>query len=235
MWRPGPAFYADRAAAAAASARERSTRDRKTYVGRPEGNPARCCAMTTLGNGLADAKHYEDALSVGEAELAMIRRLGADKEDLLVTQSNLATTYSKIGRFEEALRMDRKVYAGFRSLFGNCDRRTLTAANNLVFQLQKQRKHAEAVKTLREPLSEARRAFGDDHDITLKLSSLLADSLVGTGTSPTVDDLREAIAIREDVCRRSRRLLGVSHPYTQIRQRALDGARSVLARVFPEG
>ena len=115
------------------------------------------------------------------------------------------------------------------------DQRTLAAANNLVFQLIKRYKYTEAVSILREPLSEARRAFGDDHDITLKLSSLLADSLVGTGTSPTVDDLREAIAIREDILKRSRRLLGVAHPATQKRQRALDDARDYLASHFPEG
>ena len=128
----------------------------------------------------------------------------------------------------------REVYAGFKSLYGNCDTRTLMAANNLIYQLQKQGKHTEAVSTLRKPLSDARRALGDDHDITLSLGSLLADSLASTGTSPTVDDLREVIAIREDICKRSQRLLGRSHPNTQIRQRALDYARSYLASQFPE-
>ena len=128
---------------------------------------------------------------------------------------------------------ERRIIVRDRAL-GNSDDRTLAAANNLVSQLQKQRKHAEAVTILREPLSEARRAFGDDHEITLMLGSLLADSLVGAGTNPTVDDVREAIAIREDICRRSRRLLGVSHPHTEKRQRALDSARLYLARHFPE-
>ena len=206
----------------------------KTYVGRPEVDRARQMAMSLLGSGLSEADHHVDALSVQEAELSMMRRVGASEESILITQSNLATTYSKIGRFEEALRMDREVYAGFKSIFGNCDRRTLTAANNLVFQLLKQRKHAEAVSILREPLSHARRALGDDHEHTLQLSSLLADSLVSPGTSPTLDDLHEAIAMREDICKRSRRLLGESHPASRRRQDALDFARSVLARVFPE-
>ena len=111
----------------------------------------------------------------------------------------------------------------------HCNQQTLVAANNLVIQLQRQNKYAEALSILREPLSDARRALGDDHEMTLALGSLLADSLASTGTSPTVDDLREAIAIREDICRRSRRLLGVSHPHTEKRQRALDSARSALA------
>ena len=52
----------------------------KTYVGRPETDEARRLAMTMLGNGLSDAGHHEDALSVREAELSMKRRLG-DSED----------------------------------------------------------------------------------------------------------------------------------------------------------
>ncbi len=207
----------------------------KTYVGRLETDRARQLAMSLLGSGLHEAEHYAEALSVKETELSTLRRLGASQDNILIMQSNLANTYSKIGRFEEALRMDREVYAGFKLIFGNCHNCTLTAANNLVFQLLRQRKHAEAVSILREPLSEARRAFGDDHEHTLQLSSLLADSLVSAGTSPTLDDVREAIAIREDVCKRSRRLLGESHPASRRRQDALDGARNALALVLSEG
>ena len=164
--------------------------------------------------------------------LSMMRRVGASEENLLVARGNLGNTYDTLGRNEEALSTYREAYAGCKSLFGNSDERTLLAANNLVYQLQKQRKHAEAVSTLREPLSDARKALGDDHNTTLGLGSLLADSLVSAGTSPTVDDLREAIAIREDIFKRSRRLLGVSHPFTKRRQRALDSNRSVLALVL---
>ena len=108
------------------------------------------------------------------------------------------------------------------------------AANNLVFQLQKQGRYAEAVSILREPLSDARRALGDDHHLTFKLRGLLADSLANAETSPSLDDLREAIAIREDVCKRSRRVLGGEHPDTQRRQTALRDIRRYLAHHFPE-
>ena len=54
-------------------------------------------AMNVLGNGLSAAKHHEDALSVREAELAMVRRLGASEEQtLLIVQGNLATTYESL-------------------------------------------------------------------------------------------------------------------------------------------
>ena len=48
-------------------------------------------AMTQLGNGLADALHHEDALSVQEAELAMLRRLGASEASILARRAILRT------------------------------------------------------------------------------------------------------------------------------------------------
>ena len=40
-----------------------------------------------------------------------MRRLGAPKESMLATQSNIATTYQNIGRFEEANCVLRDVYS----------------------------------------------------------------------------------------------------------------------------
>ena len=153
---------------------------------------------------------------------------------MLAVQGNLAASYSQLGRDDEALLHCRECYAGSKSLFGNSHNFTLMAANNLVHELQRQDKYAEAVSILREPLSDARRALGDDHHLTFKLRGLLADSLANAETSPSLDDLREAIAIREDVCKRSRRVLGGEHPDTQRRQTALRDIRLYLAHHFPE-
>ena len=72
----------------------------KTYLGRPEEDWERGSALSELGNGLSAAKHNEDALSVGEAELSMRRRLGASEREMLTVQSNLASTYQSLGRKE---------------------------------------------------------------------------------------------------------------------------------------
>ena len=65
----------------------------KMFLGRPKEDGVRCSAMEQLGNGLHDGGHYEDALSVREAELAMARRIGASEADVLIVQGNLACTY----------------------------------------------------------------------------------------------------------------------------------------------
>ena len=102
----------------------------KTYVDRPEADPSRCMAMTHLGNGLREVKLYEDALSVQEAELSMLRRTGASECSLLATQSNLAITYEAVGNIEKALSMERDVYSGWLKLYGGEHKITLIAANN---------------------------------------------------------------------------------------------------------
>ena len=87
--------------------------------------------MSVLGNGLSAAGHHEDALSVGEAELAMLRRLGGSEPDIArAVQGNLAITYAALGRLEEAHACVRDVYSGRLKLNGEEHEETLIAANN---------------------------------------------------------------------------------------------------------
>lgn len=54
---------------------------------------------------------------------------------MLVVQSNLARTYEKLGRSEQALHLKRDVYSGFFKLYGAGNTRTLMAANNYALSL----------------------------------------------------------------------------------------------------
>ena len=54
----------------------------KTYLGRPEADQVRHLAISVLGNGLSVAGHDEEALSVREAELSLLRRVGASRTRL---------------------------------------------------------------------------------------------------------------------------------------------------------
>ena len=76
----------------------------KTFLGRPEMD--RWQAMNQLGNGLYEAGHYADALSVQEADLSMKRHLGA-LEEPCSSQTNLARTYHMLGRLEELIDVAR--------------------------------------------------------------------------------------------------------------------------------
>jgi len=200
----------------------------KTYVGRPEGDPARRMAISVLGNGLEAAKHHEDALSVQEAELAMHQRLGASAECILIVQGNLARTHIELGRLEEALLMRRVVYSGFLKLNGEEHSQTLIAANNYASSLlDLNRCYAEAKSLMRKTMPVARRVLGEDHDTTLAMRQNFAMALY-KDTDATLDDLREAVTTIEDTERIARRVLGGAHPIVQMSERNLENARAAL-------
>ena len=180
-------------------------------MGRPAADQVRRCAMTMLGNGLSTAKHFEDALSVQEAELSMERRLGAPEGSILITQSNLANTYEELGRPEESNRMLRDVYSGFLRLRGGESVQTLGAALNYADSLSSLERSEEAKTLLRKIMPVAPRVLGDCHELTLKMRWLYAKALY-EDADVTLDDLREAMATLEDAGGTARRVLGGAHP-----------------------
>ena len=80
---------------------------------------------------------------------------------------------------------------------------------------------------LRGPISDAQRTLGNDNTLTLNLRSVLADTLACLGG---IDNLRAAVAMREDVYKRTRQVFGALHPKTQRRQRSLEEFRAALAQ-----
>ena len=197
----------------------------KTYVGRPEADTNRCWAMRTLGNSLSD--HNEDALSVQEAELSMLRRRGAPESDILGVQCNLANTIHSLGRFEEALQMDRDIYSGYLKLTGKQSRDTLEAALNFADSLVDFERFAEIKSLLQEVIPMARRVFGENNIKTLKMRWLYAFALF-KDDSATLADLREAVTTLETIANSWNRVLGPAHPETLSVQAALGCARDTL-------
>ena len=200
----------------------------KTYVGRVEGDLARRFAMQQLGSGLSAAKRHEDALSVKEADLSMRRRLGDSEEGILVARSNLAVTYTSIGRFEEALRTERDVYSGRMKLNGEEHERTLRVAYNYSSSLISLKRFEEAKSLVRKTLPVARRVLGESNDITLRMRCNYAIAL-RNDEGATLDDLREAVTTFEDVGRIAQRVLGGAHPLVVQIEGALQIARGALA------
>jgi tetratricopeptide (TPR) repeat protein len=205
----------------------------KTYVGRPETDRARKLAMTQLGNGLSAEEHHEDALSVREAELSMMRRLGADEDDMLVVQANLSNTYEALGRLDDALRMKRDVYSGRLKLNGEEHESTILAANNYAATLKDQSHFTEAKALLRKSIPGARRVHGESNILTLRLRWCYAMVLYHYDGA-SLDDLREAVTTLEGAVQIARRVLGGAHPVTMGIEGSLRNARAALrARETP--
>ena len=189
--------------------------------------------MNVLGSGLSDANYDEEAMSVKEAELSMLLRLGASESSILATQTNLANTYLELGRLEDAVRMSQHVYSGRLKLDGEENDRTLRAANNYASSLGNLKRFEEARVVLRKTMPVARRVLGEENRLTLKTRTLYALALYDD-PSATLDDLHEAVTTLEETGRIARRVLGGSNPTTTTIQENLQGARATLrARETP--
>ena len=199
----------------------------KTYLGRPEGERTRRLAMTRLGNGLHEARHYADALSVGEAELSMQRRLGDSARNILIVQGNLATTYRKLNRHEEALNLQRFVYSEWVKLKGEEYVETIREATNYAVSLIDLQRFEEARALLRPTIPVARRVLGEGRDLTLKIRWHYAAALYKDDDA-TLDDLREAVTTLEDAGRTTRRIFGSAHPLTETIELHLRTSRDAL-------
>ena len=188
--------------------------------------------MNLLGNGLSAARHDEEALSLKEAELALMRRLGDSESNILVMQGNLANSYYLLGRLEEALRMRRDVYSGRLKLSGEERPETLIEAVNYTSVLLRLKHFEEAKSLVRKMMPVARRVLGESHDITLRMRWNYGDGLY-QDPGATLDDLREAVTTLEDAGRIARRVLGGAHPLTDGIESELRRARAARARETP--
>jgi len=199
----------------------------RTYLSRSEGDQVLTMAMNLLGSGLSGASDHENALTVQEAELSVMRRVGAPEENMLATQINLANTYESQGRLEEALSIKRDVYSGRLRLNGEENENTLISAHNYANSLIYLKRFKEAKSLYRKSMPVARRVLGEGHRLMLTMRWSYAEALY-EDDAVTLDDVSEAVATLEDAGRTARRVLGSSHPLTEGIEQELEHARSVL-------
>ena len=183
--------------------------------------------MNLLGNGLSAANHDEEALSLKETELALMRRIGDSESNILIAQGNLASTYEDHGQLERALNLQRDVYVGFLKLYGKERTETLRVANNYADLLHNLNRFEEAKSLLRKTIPAARRVLGESNDVTLRMRWNYGDALWGD-PGATLDDLREAVTTLEEMERTAKRVLGGAHPVAVGIDESLRKSRAVL-------
>ena len=146
---------------------------------------------------------------------------------MIVTQSNLANTYQRLGRDEEALRVRRDVYSATLKLEGEEHKNTLVAALNYVASLHDLKRFEEAKARMRKAIPVARRVLGEGDRLTLKIKWNYARALYEDDAA-TLDDLRKAVTMLEETARTARRVLGGAHRVTEGTECALQEAREAL-------
>ena len=153
---------------------------------------------------------------------------GASEEKILITQNNLAVTYARLGRLEQATCLQRDVYSGRLKLYGDEHSLTLVAAVNYATSLEKLNRFEEAKSLVCKAVPVARRVLGESDESTLKIRWLYGRVLY-SDTGATLDDLREAVTTLEETERIARRMLGGAHPLTVDMEKSLRKSRAVLA------
>ena len=116
--------------------------------------------MTLLGNGLFETDHYADALSVFKASWL---RCGALAHQNITCSSRrvIWLTHIRLGRCEEALRLQRDVYSGHLKLNGEEYYETLREANNYASSLIDLQRFKEARTLMRKTIHVTRRVLGE--------------------------------------------------------------------------
>jgi hypothetical protein len=184
--------------------------------------------MTQLGNGLSAVGNWADALSVREAELSTLRRIGAPLSAILAAQGNLANTYQYLGRLDEALPLRQDVYSGRVRLSGEEHELTLVAANNYASSLVDLQRFEEAKALLRKTNPVARRVIGASHELTLRMGWTYALALY-KDDGATLADLREAVTTLVETTQTARRVLGGAHPLLAPIEISLRNAGAALS------
>ena len=140
----------------------------KTYLGRPETDPARRVAMHQLAMGLDEANKTNEGLEILRAEVAMIERVCPNNTDALLTcKGNIAFCCARLGQKEEALALRREIYATTKATIGPQDPRTIRIALNLACSLREVNL-AECMSLVRETMPIAKQVFGADSDLHLR-------------------------------------------------------------------
>ena len=87
---------------------------------------------------------------------------------------------------------------------------------------------------MRKSIVVARRVYGENDEITVKMRALYAQSLYYDAAA-TLDDLREAVSTLEAMARTARRVFGISHPLAKDIEADLRRSRAALATSEKEG
>jgi hypothetical protein len=186
----------------------------KTYVGRSETDQVRVSATRLLGNVLFDAGDHEDALLARQAELSLMKRVGAPGDRMLALQTRVGYSYNALGRNEEALPLQRDVYSGRLKLYGENHQETIWSAGYLANSLYRTRRFNEGKALLRKVIPVARRVLGKGNIDVVRLRWSYGCFLY-RAPDATLDDIREAVATLEETYSTVRRVFGAEHTYTR--------------------
>ena len=150
----------------------------------------------------------DEALTLQHGVEIIQSLMGSAHSDVLALQNNLATTYEKAGRLNEAITLFEQVLSDRIRILGDKHPDTLASRNNLAYAYQSIGCFTEAISQLQQVLADSTGLLGEDHPQTLTARNNLAYAYVSAGNSTI------ATPIFEQILADSIRTLGEDHPHT---------------------
>ena len=162
-----------------------------------------------------------------EALLATVRRAWPDNtNELIQTSANLANVHLKCDRAEEAAAINKDVYEQTCAIRGPGSLFTATLGANYALTLIKVERFADARAICRDIVQWAHRNPDSPH--SFHVLKALARSIY-EDPNASVEDLREAVRVFENVPAASSRVFGPAHPDTKKYEGILAKAKKALA------
>lgn len=154
---------------------------------------------------------YRSIGFLNDAELAYqtaLEVLGERHPETLTSMNNIASTYSHLGRPQDALELQQKVLDARREVRGERHPETLTGMNNLATTYSHLGRNQDALNLRQEVLKIQREVLGERHPDTLTSMSNLATTYKYIGRH------QDALALQQKVLKIQPEVLGEQHPET---------------------
>ena len=203
-----------------------------------KGSPAALAAQFEIGNALAQAQRYPEAIAILQPALTEWRaRQGAEDDRYVAACESLATANDGVGdlpgaeaRFRELLALKQRIYTAPHDAIA-------TALRDLGIILAREERFGEAESLLGQALAMQKLVFGGDHVELAKTWDALGNVAVDQRHFDEAQtDYGNAIAMcgrahfADEVCSRAHNNLGMAY----YRQDRLDAARTEMTTALAE-
>ncbi len=172
----------------------------------PAGHPAIASATDALGRVLEEKGAYDKAIPVLEEAVRLRSETGASKADLAASLYELSNAHFYAGHYAEAEKLNLRVLAMNREIYGEQHPRVAECLVNLGAIQQDLGHYKEAEKYHRQALAITRGFYGENHHRTASGMTMVARALVFQERfDEAVEMLRQALTVQE-------RVFGAVHP-----------------------
>lgn len=165
--------------------------------------------LGALTKSLLGVGEYDSAIKTAQANLEIHRRkLGPDHPHTLTALGNLALSYDRAERRDQALELYQEMHKRSREILGPDHPHTLNSMSSLAVSYLKAGKVEQALEMNKQVLHLRRKKLGADHTLTLVSMGNLAQNYARAGES------EKALALNQEVFELRREKLGPDHPHT---------------------